>query len=432
MRARAALILILGLLVKGLIAGPVAQAAPVESISITGCTLDQAITAANQGSTTGTNCILSGTGLPYVFMLTGNVSVSAELPPVTSRLIIRADNYGYVIDQTATEAQFLINVGSAGNLTLNTLRLTNTGGNSDGVVVDEGGTLTVVNSTLDNIGAFGILSLGTVAVKHSTISNSSLGLWVLRGSAAVINSTVAGNLIDGIYIDEGASLSISDSTLVNNGGSGLDVDGSVVIDSTIVAENASSDCLARLGQITSHGYNIESPGDTCDFNATGDLVSVPATGTGGLNLDPNLAQNDPRPRPSTRALLSGSVAIDAIPTTSGVCPPNGGSIDERGHARAGQANVGDHRGGLACDVGAYEFDSTETLSAVTLKSVTGKTAAAWPVPVIIGPALAAVVGVWFALRRHDARELRSHHRVAGAQAARRGHCQRQPRQRESE
>jgi hypothetical protein len=185
------------------------------------------------------------------------------------------------------------------------------------------------------------------------------------------------------------------------------VAGTVVVDSTVVAQNASFGCLMReAGQITSHGYNIESPGNTCNFGATGDRANIPAIGAGGLNLDPNLAANGPQPYPYTRALLPGSVAINAIPTTSGLCPPNGGSMDERGNVRAGQINAGDHRGGLACDVGAYEFDSTETVSAITTKNLQGETTTARSASGLVAVALTIAVAliitgsIWIALRRH--------------------------------
>lgn len=401
MRFRTVFILILGLLVKELIAAPIAYAAPTGSIVITGCVLEKAIIAANQGATTGTGCTFSGTGSRYVFKLTGNVSLTTDLPTITSNLIIRADNYSYTIDQTGPTARFVLRVGSAGKLTLSAIKLTNTGGDSDGVMIDAGGTFTMMNSTIDSVAAFGIFNLGTVVITNSTISNSGLGLWVLSGSATMNNSTVSGNLSDGIYVDEGASLTVSDSTLVSNGGSGLDVDGNVVVDSTIIAQNSSFGCLVRIGQITSHGYNIESPGNSCNLGGTGDRMRVPATGVGGLNLDPNLAQNSSQPRPYTRALLAGSAAIDVIPTTSGLCPPNGGSMDERGNVRAGQVVAGDQRGGPACDVGAYEFDSVATYSAVTLTNLQAKLIAAWPVPGLIGAVMAAVGGLWFVLRRRS-------------------------------
>jgi len=399
-RCWAALILIGVLLVNGLITAPIAQAAPAGLTTIASCALDKAITAANQGSTAGTGCTFSGTGQPYVFILSANLSLSTELPAITSKLIITTDGNNVVIDQTSADASFVFNVGQTGNLTLKAIRVTNTGGNSDGIDVDTGGLFAMVDSTLDSL-IFGISSSGTVTVNNSTISNSALGFWIAGGSATMVNSTVVGNLGDGIYIDQGANLTISDSTLANNGGSGLDVDGAVVVVSTIIAQNTSFGCLVRIGQITSHGYNIESPGNTCNLGATGDRARIPPLGTGGLNLDPILAQNGPQPRPHTRALLSGSVAIDAIPTTSGLCPPNGVSVDERGNVRAGQVRAGDQRGGLACDVGAYEFDSTEILSATTLRdfgaqaqpSATGL----WPATLLL-----ALSGTWLVARHRRA------------------------------
>ncbi len=397
------MIVIVGLLANGLVIVPIVQATPAGAIAITGCSLEKAIVAANQGSTAGTGCTFAGTGPQYTFTLTGDLSFSTELPAITSKLHIGAARYGYVIDQAASSAQFVLKVGSAGNLTLSAIRVTNTGGSADGVVVDEGGTFTLTNSTIDNIGNSGngnsgIISLGMVVVNNSTISNSDSGLSIDGGSAILINSTVAGNLYYGVYIAEGASLIMSASTLANNDGLGLAVDGSVVIDSSVIAQDSA--CLvAQPEQLTSHGYNIESPGETCYLGVSSDRMGVPATGTGGLNLETTLAPNGPQSRPYTLALLAGSVAIDAIPTTSGLCSSDGGSMDERGNVRAGQVTAGDHRGGLACDAGAYEFDSTVMLAAVTVENLRITTAAAGPAPIFIGLALAAIGGVWVALRR---------------------------------
>jgi hypothetical protein len=88
-----------------------------------------------------------------------------------------------------------------------------------------------------------------------------------------------------------------------------------------------------IGGVSDQDYNLESSSD-CGFTGTGDLQ----------NTDPKLASalaNNGGPT-QTIALLSGSPAIDTIPTAH--CP----STDQRGVSRPDNAET-------TCDMGAYEF-----------------------------------------------------------------------------
>ena len=86
--------------------------------------------------------------------------------------------------------------------------------------------------------------------------------------------------------------------------------------------------------VISLNYNIESPGNTCDFDQLTDQVNVT---TEALALGPLTHNGGPT---ETKALLPGSVAIDAIPPE--MCEAD---KDQRGVARPQ---------GAACDVGAFE------------------------------------------------------------------------------
>jgi len=88
----------------------------------------------------------------------------------------------------------------------------------------------------------------------------------------------------------------------------------------------------------SNGYNIESPGNTCGFDQTGDQASVSAV---QLDLGP-LADNGGLTM--THALEAGSVAIDQIPEAD--CQV---SEDQRGLPRP-VVIVGPE----SCDVGSFE------------------------------------------------------------------------------
>ena len=95
------------------------------------------------------------------------------------------------------------------------------------------------------------------------------------------------------------------------------------------------DCFDDGGVITSNGYNIESPGDTCGFDQPTDQVDVTVD---DLKLGPLQDNGGPT---MTHALLPGSVAIDVIPAD--MCEVD---EDQRGEPRPG---------GTMCDVGAFEL-----------------------------------------------------------------------------
>jgi len=107
-----------------------------------------------------------------------------------------------------------------------------------------------------------------------------------------------------------------------------------------------SNVLVRGGCIndvdmTSNGYNIESPEDTCGFDQLTD--QTPAQ----LNLGPLQDNGGPT---QTHALGAGSVAIDQIPLDA--CLDADGELlttDQRGIERPQ---------GDACDVGAVEMQVT--------------------------------------------------------------------------
>jgi hypothetical protein len=161
--------------------------------------------------------------------------------------------------------------------------------------------LTLINSTVsgntapDN-GAGGIGNSGALTLIHNTVSRN-----------------VGRDIMDGLYS------SISSIQFANNL-----VEGS---------------CFVSYG-ISSSGHNIESPGDTCDFNDPTDQVSIP---TGELNLGPLRDNGGPT---LTQAPQRPSVAIDWID------PEN--CVDVEGQPLTTDQRGVDRPQGLGCDVGAVE------------------------------------------------------------------------------
>jgi hypothetical protein len=192
------------------------------------------------------------------------------------------------------------------------------------------GTLTLMNSTVSgNTASYagGIESNGPLMLTNSTVSGNAGGGIRSNGPFTLTNSTVSGN--EGIA-NVGGLLTLTNSTVSGNGDYGIIIERAA--SATVTDSLVDGDCI---GPITSNGYNIESPGDTCGFNQTGDLVNVSED---DLKLGP--LQNAGGPT-MTHPLGVGSVAINHIPVVD--CRVE---TDQRGAPRPVE---------LGCDVGAFEW-----------------------------------------------------------------------------
>jgi hypothetical protein len=149
-----------------------------------------------------------------------------------------------------------------------------------------------------------------------------------------------------VYLGEADRVEISDSTIISDypGEAGaLDNAGLLAAGTVHITNSIIEGCWYKEPNV-SHGYNLE-PEATCGFTSTGDVQNVDFE-----NLVGPLQDNG---GPTyTRALLPGSLAIDAIPIGVNGCEA-GLSTDQRGAPRAGGAD----QGGNACDIGAYEAAS---------------------------------------------------------------------------
>jgi hypothetical protein len=268
-------------------------------------------------------------------------------------------------------------------------------GGSGGGIYNSVGTLILTDSTVshnqtgDGIGAnaghgAGILNGagGTISASNSTISNNQTGGGPLGGggggifsssggSITLSNSTISDNTATGTYYGGGgiyylgqqytSELSLSHTTITSNTGepgAGLRVQQgnrptTVYLQNSIVADNGGADCNNAGATYSSQGYNLDSD-NSCGLTATGDITSTspllgPLADNGGHTF--------------THVLLAGSPAIDQIADSANGCAA-GVSVDQRGAVRAN----GPNRGGSACDMGAYEFGSSETPTAIVLKS----------------------------------------------------------------
>lgn len=215
------------------------------------------------------------------------------------------------------------------------------------------GALTIENSTLDSnqartgggIDNFGVsLNLTNATISGNRASDDGGGLYN-RGDAVIRNVTFSGNRASGPgtgdnILNDTTSLSIGNSIVTQSGEGG--------------------NCFNNEGILNSLGHNLES-GDSCGFNAGGDLMNMPSF------LGPLQANGGLTP---THALLPESPAIDAGSNTD--CP----AFDQRGFARPADGNLD---GSLVCDIGAFELaTSNATPSATTAPGATATGTA--PVP----------------------------------------------------
>ena len=249
-------------------------------------------------------------------------------------------------------------LNNGGTVSVSNSTLSGSSSSAGGGIANLGGTVTITNSTFSGNTASGggiFNQGGTVTITGSTISNNFApgggGIWNQGGTVTVTNSTISnnsatlGNFAMGgaIFIDSG-TVNIANSTLSNNlainGGGGIRVIGGTVnIKNSIVANSTGGDCsVAAPGTLNALGVNFSTDGTCPGF------TQVTAA---QLNLGPLQDNGGPT---KTHALLSGSVAIDAVTDCTDVA---GDPVtkDQRGVMRPIDGNCD----GIAqCDVGGYE------------------------------------------------------------------------------
>ena len=330
-----------------------------------GCSLVEAIVNANNNAAIFSECT-AGSGADTI-VLAGNTysydtafgatygGTQSALPFITSDITIEGN--GATIQRTNGNMRIL-DIGQAGNLTLNSSVIT--GGNSD----SRGG---------------GILNSATLTINDSTISNNQAATWgggvynFGDGSLTVNSSTISGNtaIESGGIESAGGMLTINNSTVTGNsvtgpGGGGVYLwnGATATLNRTIVAGNsaaAGAEIYLQNGTLNLNNSNVLGHSGLTNALAFAGFTppagsDVIATSNGGQStaltsiLNTTLADND-GPTP-THALVSGSPAIDLISTTDPNCNP-GSTFDQRGAPRASGINAG----GSACDAGAFEFNS---------------------------------------------------------------------------
>ena len=200
----------------------------------------------------------------------------------------------------------------------------------------------------------GQMTLNRVTISQNQVESRGAGIHN-GGTLSIVNSTIARNITGVIVNGEGAgiynygvSLTLNNSTVVQNvalfGGGIYQLSGLITLENTILADNEALSYISSgqpnthncAGFIQSIGHNLEDGGG-CNFSATGDLSGKDAalfpssTMYGALVFVP----------------LPNSPVIDAGSNVS--CPGS----DQRGFYRPVDGN---NDSKSVCDIGSVEFN----------------------------------------------------------------------------
>lgn len=249
---------VLALAAAGLFSVPAGAAwAGVIQVGAGGCSLVDAITAANADVATG-SCP-AGSGADTLHLPAGSTQLLTSvnnspafdadhpavwgptgLPIVTSEILIKG--HGSSIRRAPEAEPFrILGVNPGGKLTLQRTTLSGGASPGDETTTEDrvpyggglmivGGTATLQNSSVSGNTGTGIFSEGgTLSLQSSTVSeNSEDGIKIAYGSASISNSTIADNLYSGITASDGV-VSASDSDFTANGWNGLSLSRSTVV-----------------------------------------------------------------------------------------------------------------------------------------------------------------------------------------------------------
>ncbi len=205
-----------------------------------------------------------------------------------------------------------------------------------GRTIRAGGTVTITNSTIS----------GNYATDEGAVNDALLA----NGTVSLINSTISGNSGRGVYVSAGSgtprpNITITSSTITENGQHGVANSNELNMQGSIVANNGSEDCFLSSGVYNNLGWNIDSD-NTCQLTQATDHPGVDPL-LGPLQDNDGYTAGGPGNRQivPTHALLAFSPAIDS--GDNATCPVQ----DQRGGMRPVD---GDGDGTATCDIGAVE------------------------------------------------------------------------------
>jgi hypothetical protein len=238
----------------------------------------------------------------------------------------------------------IINFGGTLTLLNSTVHENTSQTDAGGGIFNNSGTVTLSDSTIRaNNAEFGagIANLDTLIVNRSVVAENYCdvagGGIFNRGTVTITNTTISQNVAQtasgGGVANDGGTATVINSTISGNSsglaGGGLFNSGVLTLRDSIVANSTGGDCF-NVGTVNDLGYNIVEDGS---------CISDPTSMSGDPGLGPLADNGGPT---LTHALLTGSIAFDA-----GDCAGGTITTDQRGVSRPQ---------GEACDIGAFEVD----------------------------------------------------------------------------
>jgi CSLREA domain-containing protein len=345
--------------------------APVDGCATNGCTLREAVIAANGGG--GPHRVELGVRGRYELTIPGaneNAAATGDLDLLASMEIgpppgTTPSAAAYVVDANGIDRVFDARPPAGGSILLRGMTITGgsatlANGESGGGVYAEPGSGSQIAVRIEDsaivgnqanlgggIGTFEVsLTVERTAISGNhavTVGSQGVagGAFMSLGSARFVRSTIAGNDATGgggaLGWTTTAAVSLEQSTIAGNFAPFGTVFFSSSIDGLQIRDSIlSGDCTGFSGSESalSGGGNVESPGDTCGLGPADQVgISGAALGLGALEEQGGAAP--------TMALASSSPARNRVPAAR--CA----AFDQRDFQRLAP-------GDAACDAGAWE------------------------------------------------------------------------------
>ncbi|MES1193524.1 MAG: hypothetical protein ABUM26_04310, partial [Solirubrobacterales bacterium] len=266
------------------------------SSSANACSIADAVTSANGQSVTDS---------VRIALASGTYSLSAPTPTALAitfagpELTIEAESGTPVLDGTDTVR--LLSVGTTSNVTIDGLEIRDGGTTGLGGGIENGGTLTVIDSTFSsnragNGGAIANSVGATLTVQDSTFADNTAtgvggGAIISSGATTVERAALIDNIapINGgaINVQPGGVVTVTSSTIAGNTsgglGGGMSNLGTLTVQASTIANNTGSDGSA----IAAGNANVTFAATIIAAQTSGGACSPANTAIvdGGYNLD---------------------------------------------------------------------------------------------------------------------------------------------------